>query len=74
MDDRMIMVVLRLIHIVGGVLWVGAVALMTSFVVPAVRSAGAQGGRVMQELMQRRRLPFYMNVVAGLTMLSGLVL
>jgi hypothetical protein len=74
MDDRIIMLVLRLIHIVGGVLWVGAVALMTSFVVPAVRSAGAQGGRVMQELMQRRRLPVYMNVVAGLTMLSGLAM
>ena len=74
MDDRMIMLLLRLIHIVGGVLWVGAAALMTAFVAPAVRSAGAQGGRVMQELVQRRRLPVYMNAVAGLTMLSGLAM
>ena len=74
MDDRFLMVVLRLIHIVGGVIWVGAVVLMTMFVVPAMRGAGQAGGRVMQELVQRRRLSFYMNIVGGLTMLSGLTM
>jgi hypothetical protein len=74
MDERTIMIVLRLIHIVGGAFWVGAVVLVAAFVFPAVRTAGVQGGRVMQEITQRRRLPVYMNVAAALTVLSGLTM
>ena len=74
MDERVIMLVLRLIHIVGGVIWVGGMVLVAGFLFPAVRATGPHGGRVMQELMQRRRLPIYLGVAAGLTMLSGLVL
>jgi uncharacterized membrane protein len=74
MDERTIMVVLRLIHIVGGVVWVGGMVVMTAFLLPAVRATGPQGGRVMQELMQRRRLPVYMSATAGLTILSGFVM
>lgn len=74
MDERTLMILLRLIHIVGGAFWVGAVLMTTVFLFPAVRATGAQGGRVMQELTGRRRLPVYMNVAAGLTMLSGLVM
>lgn len=74
MDERTIMVVLRLIHIVGGVFWVGAFLLMVGFLFPAARAAGPQGGRIMQELMQRRRLPVYLGVAAGLTILSGFVM
>ena len=71
MDTRSIMLTLRLIHIVGGVFWVGAMILVAAFLLPAVRAAGAQGGRVMQELTQQRRLPVYLSMAAGLTMLSG---
>jgi hypothetical protein len=74
MDERTIMVVLRLIHIVGGVFWVGAFIVMAGFLFPAVRATGPQGGRVMQEVMQRRRLPVYLGVAAGLTILSGFVM
>jgi hypothetical protein len=74
MDDQMIMVVLRLIHIVSGVFWVGAFVVMAGFLFPAVRVTGPQGGRVMQEVMQRRRLPVYLGVAAGLTILSGFVM
>jgi hypothetical protein len=65
--------VLRLVHIVGGVFWAGAVFLMVGFVIPAVRASGPVGGRIMQE-MQRRRLSVFMNAAAGLTMLSGFIL
>jgi uncharacterized membrane protein len=74
MDDQIIMVVLRLIHIVSGVFWVGAFIVMAGFLFPAVRATGPQGGRVMQEVMQRRRLPVYLGVAAGLTILSGFVM
>ena len=74
MDDRTLMIALRLFHIVGGAFWVGAVIFTAAFLFPAVRATGGQGGRLMQELTRARRLPIYMNVAAGLTMLSGLAM
>lgn len=71
--DQTLTLVLRFIHIVGGVFWVGAVFLMVGFIFPTVRAAGPQGGRFMQEL-QRRRMPVFINAAAGLTMLSGFIM
>jgi hypothetical protein len=72
--DQTLTLVLRFIHIVGGVFWVGAVFLQVGFIFPTIRETGATGGRFMQELMRRRRLPVYMNTAAGLTMLSGIIM
>jgi hypothetical protein len=72
--DQTITLVLRFVHIVGGVFWVGAVFLMVGFIFPTVRETGPTGGRFMQELMQRRRLSVFMNSAAGLTMLSGFIM
>lgn len=71
--NQMITVVLRLIHILAGVSWAGAVFLMVGFIYPSMRDAGPQGGALMQQF-QRRRLPVFMNTMAGLTMLSGFIL
>jgi uncharacterized membrane protein len=67
------MVVLRFVHVVGGVAWAGAVFLMVGFIFPAVRASGPQAGRFMEEVA-KRRLPVFMNTAAGLTMLSGLIM
>lgn len=72
--DQTITLLLRFVHIVGGVFWVGAVFLMVGFIFPTVRETGPTGGRFMQELMQRRRLSVFMNSAAGLTMLSGFIM
>jgi hypothetical protein len=72
--DQTVTLVLRFFHIVGGVLWVGAVMLMVGFVFPTVRATGPTGGRFMQELMQRSRISVYMNAAAGVSMLSGFIL
>jgi uncharacterized membrane protein len=72
--DQTLTLVLRFIHIVGGVFWAGAVFLMVGFIFPTVRDTGAAGGRFMQEVMQRRRLSVFMNSAAGLTMLSGFIM
>jgi hypothetical protein len=72
--DQTVTVVLRFIHIVSGVFWAGAVFLMVGFIFPTVRATGPQGGRFMQEVMQRRKLPVFMNASAGLAMVSGFIL
>jgi hypothetical protein len=65
------LITLRLIHVVGGILWVGGMALLTFFVFPALNAAGAAGGAVMQQLAQRTKMTQYLPIVAGLTVLSG---
>lgn len=71
--DQAIMVGLRFVHIVSGVFWAGAVFLMVGFIFPAVRASGPQAGRFMEEVA-KRRLPVFMNIAGGLTMLSGLIM
>jgi uncharacterized membrane protein len=43
-----LVVVLRLIHIIGGVFWVGAVWVLVRFVEPTATAAGPEGGRFLQ--------------------------
>ncbi len=68
------MLALRLVHIVSGVFWVGAAGAIAIFVIPAARQIGADGARVMYEVMYRRRLAVYFTVAAALTILSGLAM
>lgn len=63
--------ILRLIHILGGIFWLGGAVLMSFFLMPALASAGEAAGQVMAGL-QRRRLMTAMPVAAGLTLLSGI--
>jgi uncharacterized membrane protein len=62
---------LRFDHIVAGVLWVGSALFYLFFVEPAVRSLGPVGPKFMQDLIERRRYPLYMNMVSILTVLAG---
>jgi uncharacterized membrane protein len=71
MDDQTITLLLRLIHILGGIFWVGGAFLLAGFLIPTVRATGAEGGRFMQHLAGRRRLPVFMSIAMLLTVLSG---
>jgi uncharacterized membrane protein len=71
MSETTITLLLRLIHILAGVFWVGALFIMAGFLVPTVRETGEAGGRFMQHLMLRRRLPVFLGIATLLTVLSG---
>jgi uncharacterized membrane protein len=71
MDGTTTTILLRLIHILAGIFWVGAVFVVAGFLVPTVRETGREGGRFMQHLAQRRRLPIVLGIAMGLTVLSG---
>lgn len=62
--------VLRLVHILGAVFWVGATLFTTFFLLPAMGTAGAAAGPVMAGLQQRRFM-VWLPVAAVLTLLSG---
>ncbi|MES2124807.1 MAG: hypothetical protein V4503_09000 [Gemmatimonadota bacterium] len=65
-----LVIILRLIHLVAGVFWVGAVMFLNILLGPSVMATGPDGMKVMRELRRRR----YMNHLIGagaLTILSG---
>ena len=68
-----LLIVLRIVHVVGGVFWAGAILFVVHFLEPAVRDAGPDGARVMQALRKRHYLEV-MPAVAALTLVSGFVL
>ncbi len=73
MVDHAVFHTLRLIHVVGGVYWAGAMFFVVLFLGPAVKAAGPDGGKVMQAVQARG----FMNVtplVALLVILSGIEL
>jgi uncharacterized membrane protein len=69
-----VLVILRLIHIVGGVFWAGGTFVMVGFLTPTVNAAGPEGPRFMQRLMGEKRLSAALAVAALLTSLSGILL
>jgi uncharacterized membrane protein len=74
MDDRALMLLLRLIHILAGVFWAGSAFVLAGFLIPTVRETGAEGGRFMGHLVTRRRLPVFIGIAMLLTVLSGLTM
>lgn len=66
-----IMVLLRLMHILAGITWVGAMIFTVFFLIPALKDDGATLGKVFQGLMKRGYMQV-MPAVAIVTILSGL--
>lgn len=66
--------VLRLLHIVGGILWVGFASFMVMFLMPTLKAIGPASGAVMRELAGRRKLPVFMMAISWITILSGAAL
>jgi len=66
-------VVLRLLHIVFGVLWVGFACFVPFILMPSLMDTGPAAGPVMGAI-QRRGLPKIMSAFAGITILAGFLL
>jgi uncharacterized membrane protein len=62
---------LRIIHILGAIVWVGSLTFISLFLIPAVRSSPAVAGQVMAGL-EKRRLFNVLPIVALFTIASGL--
>jgi uncharacterized membrane protein len=74
MDNAIVLFLLRAIHVVGGVLWVGGVVVVTLYLLPATQAVGPAAQPVMQFIMGRRKLPVYLMLMGILTTLAGVAL
>lgn len=70
---NLVMVVLRLIHIVSGIFWVGVIWYMALFFLPRVRAFGQERGRIMQT-MAAPPFPQYMTAASVGTVVSGILM
>ncbi len=68
-----LIVALRLIHIVGGVFWAGAVWVLARFVEPTATAAGPEGGRFLQRFAGSGYTPAVASAAIG-TIAAGLAL
>src|SRR5881409_2902402 len=69
-----LMAVLRLVHILAGIFWVGATLVLSGFLIPAARAVGPSAGPLISELMGRRRLQLWINLAMTLAILAGFAL
>jgi uncharacterized membrane protein len=74
MNEQVVIVVLRAVHVLAAVTWTGGAVLLAFFVMPSLRAVAPSGAQFMQEMMQRRKLPVYLTGLGGLTMVSGIIL
>jgi uncharacterized membrane protein len=74
MDNAVVLFLLRAIHVVGGVLWVGGVVVVSLFLTPAVQTLGPAAQPVLAFIMGKRKLPVYLMMLGILTTLAGVLL
>jgi uncharacterized membrane protein len=65
---------LRIIHIVAGVFWVGGTLIMTFFIGPTVGATADAGQKFVGHLMNNLKFSNRMSAAAGSTILAGLIL
>ena len=65
---------LRIVHILGGAFWFGSAFVLTRFVAPAVTLAGPEGAKFMQKFVLGTRFVAVTATAAGLAVLTGLLL
>lgn len=74
MNESVLMIVLRLIHIIGGIFWVGTAFLIAWFLMPTQKATGMAGLTFVEELMIRKKLRVYLILAMAFTILSGLAM
>jgi uncharacterized membrane protein len=65
------LLVLRIVHVLGGIFWVGSGLFTTFFLMPALGRAGPPAAGPVMGALQQRRLFTILPVVAVLTIISG---
>ena len=68
------MAVVRIIHIFGGVFWLGTVWMTAVFLGPAAEAIGSDAEKFMSYITVKLRYPTYVAIAAGSNVLAGILL
>ena len=66
-----LVIVLRLVHILSGVFWVGSSVILSFYIGPAVAATAESGQKVLAHLITRAKIHVRITVAALLTLLAG---
>jgi uncharacterized membrane protein len=66
-----LIIILRLIHIIGGVFWVGTALLMVFFITPSIQATSEAGQKFLGHLITKTPLGQIHGLSAVLTVLAG---
>lgn len=70
----LVLTLLRLVHILSAIFWVGTTLFMLFFLEPTIRSLGPDGSKFMQRLLGSTRFSVVIAAAGGITILAGLFL
>src|SRR5205809_5346858 len=65
---------LRIIHIGSGILWVGGAALFSLYIEPTLKALGPDAEKVINELVEVRKVPIFFATTSTLAVLGGVLL
>jgi hypothetical protein len=68
------MIVLRLLHIVSGVLWVGSAFLFVGFIGPSAAEVGPSAGPLLHAAVKKRRVAKVITGLGAVTVLAGWIM
>ena len=68
------MAVLRIVHIFGGVFWVGTAWMTAGFLLPTAEAIGSDAEKFMTYINVKRRYPTFIAIAAGFNLLAGVLL
>jgi len=71
---NILMLILRAIHIVGGIIWAGGALIMEFFIGRTIAATGETGQKFAQHLMNKVRMHRFMTAAAVSTVLAGTLL
>ena len=66
-----LLIVLRLLHILGGVFWVGSSLMFGFFITPTVAATAEAGQKFLDHIVNKARVPVAITTAALLTVLAG---
>lgn len=68
------LLVLRIVHILAGVFWVGSILLFFLFIQPTAKAVGPQAGPFMGHLNQQRKLGTALGLAGLVNIVAGILL
>jgi uncharacterized membrane protein len=69
-----LMLVLRLIHVLGGVFWAGGALVMTFFIIPSIGATAEAGQKVMGHLLTQTKVSLTMTIASISSVAAGAIL
>jgi len=70
---NILMIIMRVLHVLGGIFWVGFAMFNIAFLQPTIRATGLEGQKTLQYLMRNTRLMTTVYAAATLTMVTGML-